>query len=190
MDLQGETKMFYSILKVDEVEIGFVWSSIVKKTLIERIYLPNSRENLLGKIFRDFPAITSKQRVVNGGISQAITDLYKGRERYFDFTLLNFSPLTEFARCVLLKTCKIPHGRVATYSDLAAAAGHPRACRAVGTIMANNPFPIVIPCHRVIRSDGNPGQFGGGCAMKRRLLEKEGVFFAPSGMVLSKYLIF
>jgi methylated-DNA-[protein]-cysteine S-methyltransferase len=62
--------------------------------------------------------------------------------------------------------------------------GCPRAARAVGTALANNPFPIIIPCHRTIRADGTPGGFGGGIMMKRNLLEMEGVRFDPRGRVI------
>ncbi|MFO7568523.1 MAG: MGMT family protein [Smithellaceae bacterium] len=58
---------------------------------------------------------------------------------------------------------------------MAARIGAPRAARSVGTALAGNPFPIVIPCHRVIRACGTPGRFGGGAGMKIALLEKEGV---------------
>ncbi|MDD4242001.1 MAG: MGMT family protein, partial [Smithellaceae bacterium] len=70
-----------------------------------------------------------------------------------------------------------------TYSGLAKRAGHPGAARAVGTVMANNPFPIIVPCHRVVRADGSIGRFGGGSAMKKELLEKEGVLFDARGRV-------
>jgi len=60
-----------------------------------------------------------------------------------------------------------------SYRDIAVAVGRPRAYRFVGTTLANNPFPILIPCHRVIRSDGSFGLFGGGSDMKRKLIELE-----------------
>lgn len=65
-------------------------------------------------------------------------------------------------------------GETISYGQLAAAVGHPGAARAVGSVMANNPIPIVIPCHRVLASDGTLGGYGGGLDMKRGLLEIEG----------------
>jgi methylated-DNA-[protein]-cysteine S-methyltransferase len=67
---------------------------------------------------------------------------------------------------------------------------NPRAARAVGTALATNPFPIVIPCHRVIRSDGTLGGYGGGLEMKRKLLEMEGVAFHDADHVATGNFIY
>jgi len=77
----------------------------------------------------------------------------------------------------LLQTFKIPRGGVVSYSDLAKKTGKRNAARAVGRVMAANPFPLIIPCHRVIRADGKLGGFGGGLEMKKNLLEKEGILY-------------
>ena len=76
-----------------------------------------------------------------------------------------------------------------TYGGLAAAVGVPGGARAVGNVMAGNPFPLVIPCHRVIRSDGSLGGFGGGLPMKRALLEMEGVAFDGHDRVRPEYIL-
>ena len=84
--------------------------------------------------------------------------------------------LTPFERAVLMKTLEIPRGEVRTYAWVAKEIGHPRAVRAVGTALAQNPIPLLIPCHRVVRSDGIIGNYGaGGPANKRALLALEGV---------------
>jgi methylated-DNA-[protein]-cysteine S-methyltransferase len=67
----------------------------------------------------------------------------------------------------------IPFGRTGTYASVAAAAGSPRAVRAAGTACATNPIPLLVPCHRVVRSDGSMGRYGGGEAAKRLLLDLE-----------------
>jgi methylated-DNA-[protein]-cysteine S-methyltransferase len=72
---------------------------------------------------------------------------------------------------------KIPSGKVSTYGDIARALGHPKAARAIGRIIANNPNPISIPCHRVVKSNGELGGFAYGEQMKREILEKEGIKF-------------
>ena len=72
---------------------------------------------------------------------------------------------------------KIPPGKVSTYGDIARALGHPRAARAIGRIIANNPNPIIIPCHRVIKSNGEIGGFAYGEQWKKQILEKEGIRF-------------
>lgn len=84
--------------------------------------------------------------------------------------------LTAFEHAVLMKTLEIPRGEVRTYAWVAREIGHPKAVRAVGTALANNPIPLLIPCHRVVRSDGIIGNYGaGGPANKRALLTMEGV---------------
>ena len=82
-----------------------------------------------------------------------------------------------FARAVLESTARVPYGRVATYADVARAAGSPRAVRAAGNALAHNPFPIIIPCHRVVKSGMLLGGFGGGVDLKRKLLSLEGFTF-------------
>ena len=77
-----------------------------------------------------------------------------------------------FTRRVFAAACAIPPGTTITYAELARRAGSPRACRAAGQVMARNPIPIVIPCHRVVAATG-PGGYGGGLAMKARLLALE-----------------
>ncbi len=83
--------------------------------------------------------------------------------------------MTAFQRSVLNVLRQVAFGQLTSYGELARAAGYPGAARAVGQVMANNPLPLVIPCHRVLRSDGSLGGFGGGPEMKQRLLRLEGV---------------
>jgi O-6-methylguanine DNA methyltransferase len=84
--------------------------------------------------------------------------------------------VTEFERAVLLKAREIPKGEVRTYAWIAAQIGHPAAVRAVGSALRKNPVPVLIPCHRVVRSDGHIGEYAlGGSANKRTILAAEGV---------------
>jgi methylated-DNA-[protein]-cysteine S-methyltransferase len=84
--------------------------------------------------------------------------------------------VTEFERQVLLKAREIPRGEVRTYGWIAAQIGHPKAVRAVGSALRKNPVPVLIPCHRVVRSDGHIGQYAlGGPVNKRAILAAEGV---------------
>ena len=80
---------------------------------------------------------------------------------------------TGFRRAVLDHLPDIAYGRTASYAEVAAAAGSPRAVRAVGTACATNPVPVVVPCHRVVRSDGSIGGYAGGADAKRTLLDLE-----------------
>lgn len=84
--------------------------------------------------------------------------------------------VTEFERAVLLKAREIPRGQVRTYAWIAAQIGHPAAVRAVGSALRKNPVPVLIPCHRVVRSDGYIGEYAlGGSDNKRAILAAEGV---------------
>jgi methylated-DNA-[protein]-cysteine S-methyltransferase len=103
----------------------------------------------------------------------AFAQYFLGRPPVFDLPLLDFSPLSELEKAVLVQTMKIPWGQTLSYGQLALAAGRPKAARFVGATMAKNPFPVFVPCHRVVRSDGSLGGFGGGLDLKRRMLALE-----------------
>ncbi|WP_457556293.1 methylated-DNA--[protein]-cysteine S-methyltransferase [Candidatus Pyrohabitans sp.] len=90
---------------------------------------------------------------------------------------VDISDFTPFERAVMGKLMEVPPGRVVTYGMLASAAGYPGAARAVGRVMAKNPYAVVVPCHRVVRSDLHPGSYAYGTGVKRRLLLAEGVRF-------------
>ena len=175
--------MYYQIIKVGKEEIGLVWFYNGKKPQIEYIYLPNPKVKLVARIIKDFPEINKNQRKIPRGIDDRIVKLYFGKKENVDLSLLNLSKLTDFSAKVLKQTRNIPRGKVATYSGLATKLGRPGAARAVGTALANNPFPIIIPCHRVIRVDGGLGGFGGGLKMKRELLNREGVMLNDQNKV-------
>lgn len=101
-----------------------------------------------------------------------IDEYFAGRRRVFDVAL-DLRLAQGFRRDVLAHLPQIGYGRTESYAQVAAAAGRPRAVRAVGTACALNPLPIVVPCHRVVRSDGTPGQYAGGAAAKLALLGME-----------------
>jgi methylated-DNA-[protein]-cysteine S-methyltransferase len=83
-------------------------------------------------------------------------------------------PSSPFAHSVLQALFQVPWGHTTTYGELARAAGHPGAARAVGSVMAKNPWPILFPCHRVLAAGGGLGGFGGGLELKTKLLQLEG----------------
>jgi len=101
-----------------------------------------------------------------------VEEYLTGSRRSFDLPL-DLTLTTGFRREVVRHLPEISYGRTATYTEVAALAGSPRAVRAVGTACAKNPLPLVVPCHRVVRSDGTTGQYAGGPAAKRWLLELE-----------------
>jgi len=108
-------------------------------------------------------------------VKESILDYFKGKPIPPPWGWLETGGLTELQKSVLASTADIPYGELRSYRDIAVAVGRPRAYRFVGTTLANNPFPILIPCHRVIRSDGSFGRFGGGSDMKKKLIALEGV---------------
>lgn len=101
-----------------------------------------------------------------------IDEYFEGRREAFTLTL-DFSLSFGFMRSALDVVASIPYGETLSYAEVAAEAGSPRAHRAAGTACATNPIPIVVPCHRVLRSGGGLGGYGGGLEMKRALLELE-----------------
>ncbi|MFC1555744.1 methylated-DNA--[protein]-cysteine S-methyltransferase [candidate division KSB1 bacterium] len=104
-----------------------------------------------------------------------LSEYFSGKRRVFTVEFDLFTR-TKFEQQALLNAFKIPFGQTATYGNIAAACGIPGGARAVGNAMNKNPVPIVIPCHRVVRSGGHIGGFGGGLDRKVLLLEHEGVF--------------
>jgi len=111
-------------------------------------------------------------------LAAQLRDYLAGSRDAFDLKT-DLSWVTPFRRDVLLACAAIPRGQVATYAELARRVGRPNAYRAVGNTMRTNPIPIVIPCHRVVGSDGSLTGFGGGLEMKQRLLELEGARTPP-----------
>ena len=107
------------------------------------------------------------------GVSRQLDDYFAGRRTAFDVPL-DLRLAKGFRRTVLAHLPTIAFGRTESYSEVAAATGSPRAVRAVGTACATNPLPIVVPCHRVVRSDGTFGEYLGGTDVKRALLTLEG----------------
>jgi len=87
-----------------------------------------------------------------------------------------------FRRRVLRAIARIPYGQTRSYTEMARKAGNERAVRAAGTACGSNPIPLVVPCHRVLRTGGALGGYGGGLPMKEALLELEGVLDGRSGV--------
>jgi methylated-DNA-[protein]-cysteine S-methyltransferase len=108
-----------------------------------------------------------------------LAEYFAGSLREFSLDL-DWSLTTGFNRQVLRELATgVPYGTVVGYGDLAERAGQPGAAQAVGAAMGSNPLPVVVPCHRVVESDGGLGGFGGGLETKRQLLALEGVLPQP-----------
>jgi methylated-DNA-[protein]-cysteine S-methyltransferase len=140
-----------------------------------RVGLPSEDES---EVLRDLAARISPRllRAARAPLAQTRSELdeyFAGRRRTFDVPL-DWRLTRGFRREVLRATAAIPFGETASYRDVATVAGNARAVRAAGTALAVNPLPIVVPCHRVVRSDGALGSYRGGVAAKETLLRLEG----------------
>lgn len=121
-----------------------------------------------------FPDACAGEGGLPGRAVEQLAEYFDGRRRIFDLPLA-WSRLSPFARDVLRALCRVPWGETVGYGELAALSGHPRAARAVGRVMAANPFPVVVPCHRVTAAGRLGGYSGGtGVASKEWLLRLEG----------------
>ena len=107
------------------------------------------------------------------GLRRQLDEYFAGRRRRFDVAL-DRRLSHGYRRTVLEELSRVPYGETVSYKDLAERTGNPKASRAVGTAMATNPIPIVVPCHRVLRTGGALGGYGGGLDTKVWLLRHEG----------------
>jgi O-6-methylguanine DNA methyltransferase len=136
-----------------------------------------SRAKSAAEFQRDFRqrhgrAVHPESAAPPAAVKRLIVKLKSGERPRLQFDLRG---LSEFERAVLMKALEIPDGEVRPYSWIAREIGRPDAVRAVGTALGKNPVPLLIPCHRVVRSDGRIGQYSmGGSRNKRTLLEIEG----------------
>ncbi len=104
-----------------------------------------------------------------------VKEYFTGKKVDFTDYQLNLDNYTNFQKKILQTVGKIPYGETRSYKEAAEEAGYLRAYRAVGNTMRNNPLPLIVPCHRVIKSDGSLGGFSGkeGIALKRKMIDLE-----------------
>jgi methylated-DNA-[protein]-cysteine S-methyltransferase len=119
------------------------------------------------------PRILRSPRGVDD-VARQLDEYFAGRRRVFDLPV-DLQLAKGFRRAVLEHLRDIPYGMTESYTVVARAAGSPKAVRAAGSACATNPIPLVVPCHRVVRSDGTYGQYRGGPAVKHLLLTMEAV---------------
>jgi O-6-methylguanine DNA methyltransferase len=110
-----------------------------------------------------------------GSLIKKVKKYYTGKKVDFTDYQLNLDDYTNFQQEILQTVRKIPYGEIRSYKEIAEAAGYSRAYRAVGNTMRNNPLPLIVPCHRVIKSDGSLGGFFGkeGIVLKRKMIDLE-----------------
>jgi methylated-DNA-[protein]-cysteine S-methyltransferase len=170
---------FYQRFTSTYGEIGLAWTlrTQTASPVVRRIFFPAGHGVIKARIREAFPGADDRTHAAIDQIIDKIAGYLEGNTVEFSLDDLDLGVCGAFQQRVLRLEFQIPRGKVSTYGALADKLGHTRAARAVGTALARNPFPIVIPCHRTIRADGTLGGFGGGLKMKRALLEMEGVGF-------------
>ena len=168
---EGLLDVAYAIV---ESPLGEVVVAATPRGLI-RVALPNERaETVLEQLSEDVSprVLEAPQRL--DAARRELDEYFAGRRRDFDLELDWRLSRAGFYRRVLRELTRVPFGQTATYGEMAARAGSPRAHRAAGSALGSNPIPIVVPCHRIVRAGGDIGNYGGGPEMKRFLLHHEG----------------
>lgn len=156
-----------------ETDLGWVGVALSDRGLRE-ITLPHkSREEALRRL-AEFGADEPVTKAEAISLTQMIDALVSGKPHKNGISL-DWTGITPFRRAVMEECARIPISRTLTYGELAARVGKPQAARAVGRVMATNPFPLLVPCHRVLGSDRTLHGYGGGLPMKAALLKAEGV---------------
>lgn len=144
-------------------QIGIIKISYEEK--IKKIELAN-----------EFPAKSEKDEVFHLFKNQILEYLSGTRKNFDHLDLLDLGG-TDFQKSVWKALLEIPYGQTSSYKQIANLIGNPKAVRAVGTACGNNPFLIIIPCHRIVKSDGSLGGFAYGSEIKKKLLKLEGNIF-------------
>ena len=148
---------------------------VAVKFNVDEKRLSRALEELHHELHGKFEFVRDESKA--GALMRQVRDYLAGKRTAFDVDL-ELSWVTPFRREVLLACFAVPRGQVATYADLARRVGSPNAARAVGNTMRTNPVPIVIPCHRIVGSNGSLTGFGGGLDVKAQLLQLEGARIA------------
>ncbi len=131
------------------------------------------REEMLGELAERIGPRVLEAPTRLDGVRRELDSYFEGGLRRFR-SPLDWRLTSGFRRQVLTETARIPYGSTLSYAEVAERAGSPRGHRAAGSALGSNPIPVVVPCHRVLRGDGSLGGYGGGLAIKRKLLQLEG----------------
>ncbi|TET59851.1 MAG: methylated-DNA--[protein]-cysteine S-methyltransferase [Promethearchaeota archaeon] len=152
-----------------------VWKETNSDLKLQRIFLSDPEQKSEEKAQESFKRIELGTSPLIVTLGEKIQGFLKGEEVDFELELVDFTKCSKIQEKVLLADFLIPRGWVSTYKRIANHIGVNNGARVVGNSLAKNPFPIIIPCHRAIKTDGNLGGYQGGIKMKRLLLEMEGI---------------
>jgi methylated-DNA-[protein]-cysteine S-methyltransferase len=172
------------VLGMREARFGYMDSQLGPLLIVttdngvcEISYLENSDINEALRRVESRGILASEQQTFVQPVIDQLTE-YFAHERTQFFLPIDLFGVSPFTRSVLEVTNHVPCGKVVTYGQIAEGIGQPKASRAVGNALGRNPVPIVVPCHRVIKSDGGMGWYTGGPHLKQHLLDLEGVHFS------------
>jgi len=177
----------YSAFEVSGIFVGLVWRQGAR---LERVFAASSLKEAEDLIGSKYPgARRADRRYTAGldGIIERIKSRIEGRRADFPEISGYIRGLTPFRRRIYENTMAVSRGKVASYGALAKKAGDDGAARAVGRAMRGNPYPLIIPCHRIVRTDGTLGGFSYGAALKVKLLKMEGITFNPGWKIPGFY---
>ncbi len=184
---QSETvQPCYCLCETPYGPVVILWSIHEGRPHILRILISMDRVTARQRLEVLFPDSAPSSCGEIDCIMDGITAFLNGEDITFSLDVARMDLCSPFQEKVLRAEHGIPHGRIATYQGIARHIGSARSARAVGSALAANPFPIIIPCHRAVRSDGTLGGYQGGLKMKRSLLEMEGISFNDSGRITTK----
>ncbi|HET8569720.1 MAG TPA: methylated-DNA--[protein]-cysteine S-methyltransferase [Candidatus Limnocylindria bacterium] len=174
---EGLASVGYATFTTD---LGPLWIAVGPRGVLTIHYGPEPGVSELARLVRAYgPGVVPDEKRVSPVASQVEQYLSRRRQR-FDLDV-DLRGLTPFQRRILRATARVPYGELTTYADVARRAGSGRATRAAGAALGANPVPIVVPCHRVVASDGSLGGYAGGLRTKRRLLALEREGDVPKG---------
>lgn len=140
---------------------------------LRRLHYVRGEDDFLRRLLEEFPDRPLERSAALDAVRRELDRYFAGRRFTFEATV-NLSDMTPFQQQVLRETAKVPAGKVTTYTEVATRAGRPRAARAAGNALHDNPIAIIVPCHRVLRGDGSLGGYAGGLPAKEWLLKHEG----------------
>ena len=175
---------YYLIIPSVFGAFSILWRESGGKSKIFRIILSKNQDSALKLIQNTFSIACQSSNPTILHLVSLMQSFLSGKLVEFDLNLLAFETCSNFQQRVLLAENSIPRGWVSTYGRIGKYIGINRGARAVGNALAGNPFPIIIPCHRAIRSDRTLGGYQGGVEMKRALLEFEGIKISETGKVI------
>jgi methylated-DNA-[protein]-cysteine S-methyltransferase len=177
--------IFFTLVDLQLGEVALVWRLFADSPRLVRVILPEERLSALTLLRQSYPKARSGSHPEIVSIARQLEEYDQGMDINFSVPEEEPQRWSEFYRQVWTATSQIPRGKVSTYGQVASKISHPRAARAVGTALGANPFPLLIPCHRVLLASGESGNYSaGGPTVKRQLLAGEGVFFDSRGRVL------